>query len=679
METRDLSPAETELWEAFPQAGTVDLSVGTGLEDDPARGGEWGPERSVRAEVIAALLLGAGEAEPGRAPAVRLSGARITGCLDLSFAEVGYAFLLRDCFWDEAPHLSGARLQLVSLSGSSLPGLRVSDAQVDGLLLLNGCRFAGEVDLTGTRVSGMLSLRDAELLGTPALSAVSLAVERELACDRMVARSECRLSGAHVGGRLVLDGACLDNPDGRALTADGLIVLRGVFCREGFKADGEVRFPDAQVGQRFTMAGASLRNAGGTALAAERVSVEGEFLLDDGFTADGAVVVRGAAIRGGLSFSDATLRNPSGVALNAGRSILDNGLYAMDGFVAHGEVQIGGARIQGSVNLSGASLLNPGGVALLADRVEVTGRFFCGSGFTAEGEIRLVDARVGSSLLLTGARLSNTAGPAVSAEGLTVNGIVNCCDGFTADGMVSLVSARVGSELCFETATINADLDLRSVHAAMLRADSRTSIAGTLDLRHAVTEVLRDHPAGWPDSIRLDGFTYTTMVSPLPAASRLRLLARNSGGYQPQPYEQLAAVYRRMGHDTDARAVLLAKQRMRRHALPAPSRAWGYLQDWVVGYGYRPQRAALWLTVLLAIGTAAFAADHPAPLDRGQAPEFSPVLYTLDLLLPIVGFGQRGAFNPMGWHHWLAAAMIAAGWILATTIAAGVTRVLSRQ
>jgi hypothetical protein len=47
--------------------------------------------------------------------------------------------------------------------------------------------------------------------------------------------------------------------------------------------------------------------------------------------------------------------------------------------------------------------------------------------------------------------------------------------------------------------------------------------------------------------------------------------------------------------------------------------------------------------------------------------------------LPIAGFGQKGAFNPRGWQHWLAASLVAAGWILATTIAAGVTRVLSRQ
>lgn len=40
-----------------------------------------------------------------------------------------------------------------------------------------------------------------------------------------------------------------------------------------------------------------------------------------------------------------------------------------------------------------------------------------------------------------------------------------------------------------------------------------------------------------------------------------------------------------------------------------------------------------------------------------------------------MGYGYR----PLRAALWLAALLIAAGWVLATTIAAGVTRVLSRQ
>ena len=670
MFTDDLSDSERVVWEAFPRAETIDFRVaaGTATAEAPA----------VRADVIAALLLGARETEADRVPAMRLWGARITGQLDLAFAEVRHAILLRDCVFDEEPRLYGASTRLVNLSQSRMPGLQLSDAHVEGLLLLEGCHFSGPVRLTGARVVQTLSLKDADLRGDPALMAGGLSIGRNLVCSGISAAGECKMPNAHISGTLFLDGASLVRPDGAALAADGLIAEQGVFCTDGFTAEGEVRLQDAQIGRQLTLAGATIRNPSGRALGAERLTVGGALYLDDGFTADGQVMLRSATIHGTL-YLGAELTNPPGNALNGNRATIESGIYARPGLVIRGEVSLIGAHIRGSVNLAGTQLDNPQGNALTADRIEVTGQLSCGDGFAAKGEISLVDARIGAGLYFTGAKLSNASGPALTAWGLAVSGVVNCCDGFTAEGPISLVSARLDSELCLEAATIRADINLGRLHAAVVRANSQTVIDGIVDLRHATVEILRDDPAGWPSAAYLDGFTYTTLVSPIPATDRLRLLETDPDGYHPQPYEQLAAVYRSMGNDADARTILLAKQRARRKTITAPLRAWGLIQDWMVGYGYLPRRAALWLGALLLISTVAFGIHHPAPLDPSQAPEYNPFLYTLDLLVPIVGFGQKGAFNPHGWQHWLAAALIAAGWTLATTIAAGITRVLSRQ
>ena len=105
---------------------------------------------------------------------------------------------------------------------------------------------------------------------------------------------------------------------------------------------------------------------------------------------------------------------------------------------------------------------------------------------------------------------------------------------------------------------------------------------------------------------------------------------------------------------------------------------WNWLQDVTVGYGYRPQRAALWLLALLVAGTAVFTVWQPAPVNPGQPPQLYPVVYTLDLLLPIIDFGQESAYRPTGAGQWVAFLVIAAGWTLATTVAANFTRVLSR-
>lgn len=55
MEITDPTPAEQRVREAFPLGEGVDLR--DGADDDPAAGASWGPERTVRAEVLRALLL----------------------------------------------------------------------------------------------------------------------------------------------------------------------------------------------------------------------------------------------------------------------------------------------------------------------------------------------------------------------------------------------------------------------------------------------------------------------------------------------------------------------------------------------------------------------------------------------------------------------------------------------
>ncbi len=161
-----------------------------------------------------------------------------------------------------------------------------------------------------------------------------------------------------------------------------------------------------------------------------------------------------------------------------------------------------------------------------------------------------------------------------------------------------------------------------------------------------------------------------------PVTQRLDWISRNAHRYLPQPYEQLAAYYRLAGHDDDVRRVLLTKQRHRRSTLGTAGRSLGRLLDWTVGYGYRPWLAAIWLAMLLAIGTIVYAIEPPHALHSTPVPPFNSFVYTFDLLIPIAAFGMRGAYASTGATQWLAYALIAAGWILATAVIAGVTRVL---
>jgi hypothetical protein len=75
----DLSSAEQAVWSAFPQGAAVDLRTGDADADDPAGGHAWSNARAVRAEVIAALLLGFQPVDAGHIPVLSLKGARISG------------------------------------------------------------------------------------------------------------------------------------------------------------------------------------------------------------------------------------------------------------------------------------------------------------------------------------------------------------------------------------------------------------------------------------------------------------------------------------------------------------------------------------------------------------------------------------------------------------------------
>jgi hypothetical protein len=136
MRCEDLTEPERLVWKAFPRGGCVDLRSGDPGVDDPVYGGTWNGGRTVRSEVIRAILLGACEQEQGAVAALRIIGARISGRLDLVHADIRFPVYLEWCWFEESPDLCWAVTRYFGLSGSSLPGLMADDLRVDGHLVL---------------------------------------------------------------------------------------------------------------------------------------------------------------------------------------------------------------------------------------------------------------------------------------------------------------------------------------------------------------------------------------------------------------------------------------------------------------------------------------------------------------------------------------------------------------
>jgi hypothetical protein len=285
-------------------------------------------------------------------------------------------------------------------------------------------------------------------------------------------------------------------------------------------------------------------------------------------------------------------------------------------------------------------------------------------------------------LNLNEARLGNPGHAALDAETLTVEGDMLVRDA-EVHGWTGLRGARIAGrlDLSYTRLAYPGGTALRAASSTIgeLWLRKAPPMEGALNLRRAQLDVLLLEPESVPETVLLGDLTYTSLVPHEPAERRLPMLRRERDGYVPHTYEQLTAAYRRIGDDHAARLVQLAKQRRHRHTLPWYGRLWGLVQDVAVGYGFRPLRAAGWLLSLLALGSLAFALHPPRPLKAGEAPPFHPVFYTLDLLLPVISFGQDSAFAPRGGYQVLAYVLVLTGWILATTVIAGVTRTVSRQ
>jgi hypothetical protein len=312
------------------------------------------------------------------------------------------------------------------------------------------------------------------------------------------------------------------------------------------------------------------------------------------------------------------------------------------------ELGLGSAQVGGRLHLSGATLSNPGGRALTGTRLIIGHSMIC-RGTTVTGEVRLLDAEIGGALILTGATLSNPGGRALGAAGLTTEQTVYCTEGFTATGEVRFRRARIHGQLVID-GTIDGVLELGDAQIQSLVMASASAV-----------------PA------RLDGLTYGYLTPDEPAPDRIRWLRRDPAGYRAQPYEQLAAHYRRLGYDYQARRVLLAKRRAHRAAVPGRWRLFGWLLDGLSGYGYAPGRAFAWLAAAWLVGFGYFAANRPFGDDR-----FHPAPYALDLLLPTSPLGLEDQFTPQASGFWLALGIQALGWALSIAVLPAVTRTLSR-
>ena len=499
-----------------------------------------------------------------------------------------------------------------------------------------------------------------------------------------------------------------------ALWAPGAYFGGGVHFVEASSIHGPVFLANAQIDVELNLADTLLVHPEGVAIDLGGARINGDLTLKN---VDGAVRLAAATISGSLQMRSAEVGQIS--ATSAGSSgeqpdplrtagNADRNFVAIEGhhLKVHGNLDLaestilGGvdlrlAEIDGAVSAGGARALNSAGIAIRLSGASIGGTLWMASGFHARGTVRLNRARIGGSLDLRESTFRSRALP--SNQGSSALEAIN--------------------------ATVSATAFLCWKHS-----DSS-------DFTRFRTAVLDDDPSAWgkDGTYSTSGMSYEQIASP--TASRLddieaRLRWLNGRRESDvSSFEQLSAYYRSQGRVDDAERVLIERNRAQVHSRTGGGirerlrNAWATIQDVVAGYGYRPFRVSFALMMLLIAVSASLllpraadvmrASDNNArvytplgPLDsseeetsdrrseddgpaspsgsdvcgNGAVRCFSPVLYAVDTVVPLIELHQRSTWYPdratrLGnYYHWGLNISVLLGWVASSALVLSLTR-----
>jgi hypothetical protein len=612
----------------------------------------------------------------------------------------------------------GGRLLCV---GTTIDGQGGRSVQADrirvggGVRLIHQFHAAGEVRLMGARLSGSLDLIGAHIESAegPALNTEDATIEgsvflmEDAAGHRPLIRGRLDMASTRIWGRFRIRNATIElRPDRSAASFYETALVRDV------------------------------------AISAPRLSVGAELTMEQRSTVTGGIDMSMADVSRFFIGAGCALRAPGRTALDLTNAEIRAFLRLDKDADIEGTVRLAGAVSHGTLALHG-HLAKPEDEALIsASGMTVEGNVYLDDLRTEGGAVAFTGARLGS-LIARRAQLSNADGYALRFSQAVVNGPVRLIDGFSATGLVALNRATVEGRLhvtggtfdCPRPSAVNEAGHAIEAIAATVHGSvdlGWAAVSPSVDFTDLTTSSLADDPATWPERFTIAGMIYDRLERPQGAppgpawdqAARIRWLRRQAA-FDSGPYEQAAKVFRQHGYAREAEQILISQRRHARQ-VSAPAVRWprraldaAYA---VIGYGYRPQRV-LWmlagLLILVAVtltfpsAQATLRANNgngqvysttgpliapAAPGPRGAQARsspaadscgdgavrcFSPVLYAIDTVVPLISLDQRATWYPdpnvrygelMLW--WLNLGTVL-GWLLSSIFALSLAR-LSR-
>ena len=247
--------------------------------NDPKTASDWGPQREIRAELLRWLFEEPNAIALISPSGIQVLGARIVGDLNLDFVQPPFGLALVRCSIPGRISLVSAHLRWLSMSGSYTGQIYAVSLVTDSTVLLDGVISTGELDLDGSKIDGILSLRHSHfrhgrrtLPYMEALAGWNLAVRITYAQIRgavdviedFEADGAVEIDNCTIGGDFTVFGSRFSNPNNVAFAADSDVIGGDVMISwtigkpEAAKFDGLAQFYDDQIAGSLFAQGAVL-------------------------------------------------------------------------------------------------------------------------------------------------------------------------------------------------------------------------------------------------------------------------------------------------------------------------------------------------------------------------------------------------------------------------------------
>ena len=241
--------------------------------------------------------------------------------------------------------------------------LDLSGCTIPQPLLFSHCHFAGQI-LLQEAVTKTLKFGSSHVRSIAAESAQNsggVLLDNGFCATRGVSFPYARIEGRFSGeaGTLLSGGAS-------ALDCTGARIIGDVDLKNGFLGEGEVSFASSQIGGELNCSGGTFRNptedGSRVALDCRNAEITGNVVLADGFQSSGAVFFSHAKISGDLDCTKGTFCNRAadgtGTAIVGDNSEIEGDLHLKDGFSSEGQVRFYSAHVKGSITCYGSRFDN---------------------------------------------------------------------------------------------------------------------------------------------------------------------------------------------------------------------------------------------------------------------------------------------------------------------------------